>query len=158
MLQNRAISSSVPSPVPTELADSLERTLTDERLRVVKRTLSLPDTPQSFLVFLLLLMGVCGALTCHLLLSTAIHESELRLAELKAINRAIEQESTILIQEIAESSSLVSGMERARALGYETAYEYRYILQPTGQTSAAALSIDSFDAVSVPAAPLAVED
>jgi hypothetical protein len=103
-------------------------------------------------------MGVCGALTCHLLLSTAIHESELRLAELKAINRAIEQESTILIQEIAESSSLVSGMERARALGYETAYEYRYILQPTGQTSAAALSIDSFDAVSVPAAPLAVED
>lgn len=129
MLQNRAISSAVTSPVSTELADSLERTLADERLQVIKRTFSLPDSLQSFLVFLLMLTIVCSALMAHVMLSTTLHKNELRLLELKAINREIEQENTILIQQISETSSLTKGMERVRQQGYETAYERRYVLQ-----------------------------
>ncbi len=119
------------SPAPAELGGSLEHTLASERLRVIMRTLSLPDTPQAFIVFLLMLILACGALACHLLLSTAIHENELRLNELKVLNRSIEQETTTLIEEIATSSSLDEGMDRARAMGYESAYELRYILPPT---------------------------
>ena len=140
MLQNRAIPSSITSPAPAELTGSLDRTLASERLRVIMRTLSLPDTPRSFIAFLLMLLLSCGALACHLLLSTTIHESELRLRELKAINRTIEQETTALIEDIATASSLDEGMERARAMGYESAYEHRYILQAAGTANAASTS------------------
>lgn len=136
MLQNRAISPAITSPVSTELADSLERTLASERLLVLKRTFSLPDSLQSFLVFLLILIVFCGALMAHLLLSTSLHQSELRLLELQAINREIEQGNTILIQQIAESSSLTAGMARVQEMGYETAYERRYILQSAPQIAA----------------------
>jgi len=141
MLQNRAIPSSISSPVSTELTTSLERTLTAERLRVIRRTLSLPDTPQSFLVFFLLLILFCGALACNLLLSTSIHESEIRLHELKATNLVIEQRSTIWMQEIATASSLDKIMERMRELGYVTAYEFRYVEQVPVPTGAVDLSI-----------------
>ena len=62
MLQNRVVPSSLSSTVPPDLASSLERTLANERLRVLKRTFSLPDSLQSFLVFVLILILVCGAL------------------------------------------------------------------------------------------------
>ncbi|MCB0123232.1 MAG: hypothetical protein KDE58_13345 [Caldilineaceae bacterium] len=136
MLQNRAISPTISSPVSTELADSLERTLADERIRVLKRTFSLPDSLQSFLGLLLILLLICGALMAHLVLSTSLHQSELRLTELQAINRAMEQENTILIQQIAESSSLAKGMERAQQMGYQTAYERRFIVAGGAETAA----------------------
>jgi len=136
MLQNRAISPTITSPVPTELADSLERTLANERILVLKRTFSLPDSLQSFFVFLLILMLVCVALIAHLMLSTSLHQSELRLLELQAINREIEQENTILIQQIAESASLTAGIVRVQEMGYQAAYERRYILQHTSPTDA----------------------
>ncbi|MEZ4676506.1 MAG: hypothetical protein R2932_19960 [Caldilineaceae bacterium] len=131
MLQNRAFSSSVTPAVSTDLADSLERTLANERLRVVKRTLSLPDSLQSFLVFVLMLVLTCAVVMAHLLLSTDIHAGELRLNELKATNLAIERETTVLLEQIAVESSLDKGMARAKALGYEVAYERRYIVEPT---------------------------
>lgn len=143
MLQNRAIPSSISSPAPTELTGSLDRALTAERLRVILRTVSLPDTPRSFVVFLFMLLLFCGALACHLMLSTAIHENELRLGELKAINRTIEQETTTIIEEIANASSLTEGMERVRAMGYEAAYEHRYILQTTVPTNRAEVATNS---------------
>ncbi|MEZ4619374.1 MAG: hypothetical protein R2867_28230 [Caldilineaceae bacterium] len=130
MLQNRAFSSSVTPAVSTDLADSLERTLANERLRVVKRTLSLPDSLQSFLVFVLMLVLTCAVVMAHLLLSTDIHAGELRLNELKATNLAIERETTVLLEQIAVESSLDKGMAR-KALGYEVAYERRYIVEPT---------------------------
>ena len=139
MLQNRTISSSISSPVSTELADSLERTLTNERLHVIRRTLSLPDSPQSFLVFLLLLLLLGGALTLHLTVSTAIYKSELQLVALQARHLALEQESTILIEQIAESSTLPAGVARAAAQGYVPAYDRRYIVQNTGSTAPATL-------------------
>lgn len=129
MLQNRAIPSPLSAPLPTELAGSLERTLLHERFHTVKRTLSLPDSLQSFFIFLVILVFICAALTAHLLLSTQIHESELRLIELRALNQSIEQETTILIEEIALESSLERGIERVRAMGFELAYERRYVSQ-----------------------------
>lgn len=135
MLQNRAIAPSISSPVSTELADSLERSLADERLRVIKRTFSLPDSFRSFLVFLLLVTLICGALIAHLMVATSLHKSELRLQELQTINRAIEQENTILIQQIAEKSSLAEAMRRAQELGYEKAYERHFIRQGAATAS-----------------------
>ncbi len=100
----------------------------------------------------------CGALACHLLLSTAIHENELRLSELKATNRTIEQETTTLIEEIANASTLSEGIERARAMGYETAYEHRYILQVTVPENATALPTDSSVPMVIQSAPPAAQN
>ena len=140
MLQNRVISPTLTTPVSTELADSLERTLANERLQVVKRTFSLPDSLSSFLGFLLILLFICGALIAHVWLSTSLHKSELRLIELKTINLEIEQENTILIQQIAESSSLTKGIERVQQAGYEPAYEYRFIVQNSSEFATSALT------------------
>ena len=102
MLQNRVVSSPLSSAAPPDLAGSFERALTNERLQVIKRTFSLPDSLQSFLIFSLLLVLLCGALFAHLLLSTTIHQGELQLVELQRMNEQIVRESTMLIEQIAE--------------------------------------------------------
>ncbi|MCB0064653.1 MAG: hypothetical protein KDE19_21165 [Caldilineaceae bacterium] len=130
MLQNRVVSSPLSSAAPPDLAGSFERALTNERLQVIKRTFSLPDSLQSFLIFSLLLVLLCGALFAHLLLSTTIHQGELQLVELQRMNEQIVRESTMLIEQIAEESSLQQGMERVVAQGYTVAYDRRYIAQP----------------------------
>ncbi len=130
MLQNRAVSSPLSSSAPPGIAGSLERTISNERLQILKRTFSLPDSLQSFLIFLLLLLLICGALFAHLLLSTKIHQSELQLVELKNLNQQVVRESTVLIEQIARESSLQRGMARVREAGYTVAYERHYLAQP----------------------------
>lgn len=132
MLQNRAVTSPLSTTTPPDLAGSLERTLTSERLQVVKRTFSLPNSLHSFLVFTLLLILVCAALFAHLLLSTALHQGELQLVELQRTNQEIVRESTVIIEQIAEESSLQRGMERVLEQGYTVAYDRQYLAQPTG--------------------------
>jgi hypothetical protein len=130
MLQNRIVSPSLSPTAPPDLVGSLERTLANERLQVIKRTLSLPDSLHSFVLFSLILILVCSALFAHLLLSTSMHRVELQLVQLKKMNQDIIRESTVIIEQIAEESSFQRGMERVYEQGYVVAYDRLYIAQP----------------------------
>lgn len=132
MLQNRTVSSPLTVTSPPDLANSLGRTLTHERLQVVRHTFSLPNSLRSFLIFLLMLIVIFGALFAHLLLSMTIHQNELELARLQRENLEIVRSSTVLMQQIADESSLQQGMQRLLDQGYTVAYDRRYLALPNG--------------------------
>jgi hypothetical protein len=134
MLQPSAIS----SPISMELTESLQQTLLPQtlsgakiwKLRTLGLTITLPNNPRSFLLFLLGLSVVCIGMTMQIMLSIQIWQTTARIDKLKAEYQAIEQQNTAIVWEIAQKSTLESVHQRAQALGYKVVPDRYYILAP----------------------------
>ncbi len=125
-----SISNAVSSAVAGELNDSLQRTLTNERLVALGRSLSLPANASSFWLFLAGLLLVCAGMLMHILLSVQLWQAQLHLQELKAQYQSIERQNAEEVWQIATAASLESVRLRAIAQGYEVPLERHYIALP----------------------------
>jgi hypothetical protein len=136
MLQNRTFSSSISSTVSAEWAAPQQHAVARgailrERWHVLTQTLRLPDNLQSFLLFTLVVMIICGGLTLHLQLSTTILQDRFRLEKLQAEEQAIKEQSSNLVWAIVQETELNKVKVRATALGYQPALQRNYIFAPT---------------------------
>jgi hypothetical protein len=128
MLQNRTISSSISSTVPTEWGMSAR--CAREQWQVLAQTLRLPDTWQSFLLFTLGIALACGGASLHLQLSTQILQDKLQLATLQAEERVLEEQNANLVWMVVQETELNKVKVRATALGYQPALKRNYIVIP----------------------------
>jgi hypothetical protein len=126
-----SVSDSVSNVVSGELNESLQRTLTNERLVTLGRNLSLPANARSFWLFLAGILLVCAGMLMHILLSVQLWQGQLHLQELQAQYQSIEQQNAEVVWQIVTASSLESIRLRAIAQGYEVPLERHYIAMPT---------------------------
>lgn len=125
--------SAIPTSVSSELTESLQQTLSPERLRTLKAlgiSIPLPSSLRHFLFFVLAVSLVCTAMTMQILLSIQIWQTTAKVERLKAEYRTIEQQNTALVWEIAQKSTLENVQQRAAALGYSVALNRHYIAAP----------------------------
>jgi len=125
--------SAIPTSVSSELTESLQQTLSPERLRTLKAlgiSIPLPSSLRHFLFFVLAVGLVCTAMTMQILLSIQIWQTTAKVERLKAEYRTIEQQNTALVWEIAQKSTLENVQQRAAALGYSVALNRHYVAAP----------------------------
>jgi hypothetical protein len=130
-LNNETIS----SPVPAEWGMATRSLAPQwlwlrEQWRLLAQTLRLPDTWQSFLLFTLAIVLVCGGLVLHLQLSTIILQDTIALRGLQAEEQVIQKENANLVWAIAQETDLNRVMTRATELGYEPAFQRNYVIIP----------------------------
>jgi len=128
MLQNRTISSSISSTVPSDWGIAAHRTLARERWQVLTQTLRLPDNWQAFLLFTLGIVLASAALLLHLQLSTTLLQENIRLATLQAEEQVLAKQNANLVWEIVQETELHKVKVRATALGYQPALQRNYIV------------------------------
>jgi hypothetical protein len=128
---SNVVSTAVSNAVSGELNESLQRTLTNERLVALGRNLSLPANARSFWLFLAGVLLVCAGMLMHILLSVQLWQGQLHLQELQAQYQSIEQQNAEEVWQIATASSLESIRLRAIAQGYEVPLERHYIAMPS---------------------------
>ncbi len=125
--------SAIPSSIPSDLAESLQQTLTKNKtwvLRTLGTTISLPTSPRTFVLFLLSLVAVCVGMVMHITLSMQIWQTSSQIEILQAEYRAIEQQNTALVWDIAQKSTLESIRQRAAAMGYAIPLTRHYVAAP----------------------------
>jgi len=152
--------SAIPSSIPSDLAESLQQTLTGNKTRVLgalATTLSLPTSLRTFILFLLTLIAVCVGMVMHITLSMQIWQTSSQIKILQAEYRAIEQQNTALVWDIAQKSTLESIRQRAAGMGYAIPLTRHYVAAPqpmqiTVQTQAVARAIPA-EPVTLDAAP-----
>ncbi len=132
--------SAIPTSVSSELTESLQQTLSPERLRTLKAlgiSIPLPSNLRHFIFFVLAVGLVCTAMTMQILLSIQIWQTTAKVERLKAEYRKIEQQNTALVWEIAQKSTLENVQQRANALGYSIALNRHYVAAPQPRELAA---------------------
>jgi len=143
-LNNETISSAISSPVPAEWGVAT-RSLTPQWLwrrdqwRLLAQTLRLPDTWQSFLLFTLAILLVCGGLILHLQLSATILQDTIALRQLQAEEGVIQKENANLVWAIAQETDLNRVQTRATELGYEPAFQRNYVIIPGSAVAGGAM-------------------
>lgn len=128
MLQNRTISSSISSTVPSDWGIAARRAVARERWQLLTQTLRLPDNWQAFLLFTLGIALASAALLLHLQLSTTLLQDNIRLAILQAEEQALAKQNANLVWEIVQETELNQVKARATALGYQPALQRNYIV------------------------------
>jgi len=143
-LNNETIPSATSSPVHAEWG-AATRSLTSQWLwqrdqwRLLAQTLRLPDTWQSFLLFTLAIVVVCGGLVLHLQLSTTILQDTIALRQLQAEEGVIQKENANLVWAIAQETDLNRVKTRATELGYEPAFQRNYVIIPGSAVAGGAM-------------------
>ncbi|MDQ3249628.1 MAG: hypothetical protein M3Q45_10550 [Chloroflexota bacterium] len=120
----------IPTTVSSDLAESWQQTLTDNRLRTLRALgveFSLPSTLRTFLLFFLSITIIGAGLTMHILLSMQLWQTTVKIEQLQARYRAIEQHNSALIWSIAQKSTLESVGQRAADMGYAVALNRHYV-------------------------------
>ena len=128
MLQNRTISSSISSTVPSDWGITARRTVVRERWQLLTQTLRLPDNWQAFLLFTLGIVLVSVALLLHLQLSTTLLQDNLRLTTLQAEEQVLAKQNANLVWKVVQETELNKVKIRATALGYQPAIQRNYIV------------------------------
>ncbi len=130
--------STISSPISIELTESLQQRLLPQtlagvkiwKLRTLGVTITLPNNPRSFLLFLLGLSVVCIGMTMQIMLSIQIWQTTAKIDKLKLEYQAIERKNTAIVWEIAQKSTLERVQQRAQALGYKIVLDRYYIPAP----------------------------
>lgn len=134
-LNNETISSVITSPASAEWGMA-RRSLSTRRLwlrdhwRLLAQTLRLPDTWQSFLLFISAVALACIGLVLHLQLSTSILQDQIELKRLQAAEQVIQEQNANLVWAISQETELNRVKARATELGYETALQRNYVIIP----------------------------
>lgn len=119
--------SSLPTYVPTELTDSLQRTFNRRRFEVLQEMLWLPETYQQYLLLLAGTLAVGLGMLVHIWLTVQIAEARALVSQLAAESQRIERENSELIYAIANSSTLTRVEAAARQQGFRPATERVYV-------------------------------
>jgi len=125
--------SAIPTSVSAEFTESFQQTLAASRTRTLHALgigLTLPNSLQGFLLFLLALIVVIVGMTMQIMLSIQIWQTTAKVEQFKVEYRAVEQQNTALVWEIAQQSTLENVRQRAEALGYNVALNRYYLPAP----------------------------
>lgn len=118
-------------------AESLSRL--HEWIGLLDRYLRLPNSFQSFSVYLLGLALVFVGATLHVMVAAQIMQAKYELADLKREYAAVEQQNSELIFIISRDTNLNRIRERALAMGYVPITDREYVvLQDNAKQAAAA--------------------
>lgn len=140
---------SLPTVVPTDISDSLQRTF-DRRLSdVLQEILWLPENYRQYLIVLVVSLAIGAGMTTHVWLSVQIAEQRYLLRELTEKRQQIERENSDIVYAIANATSLRQIEQSALAQGYRPTINRKYIRRDELAIS----SIVSMEGVSVQSAP-----
>jgi hypothetical protein len=98
----------------------------------------LPDSPRAFMIYLLGLAIIFAGAFMHVLVAAQITEAQFRISQLRQEYRAIEQQNSELIFEIARETNLARLQARAREAGYVPVQQRDYVVIPATTSDLAA--------------------
>ena len=104
--------------------------LTGIRWQPLVDALQLPTTMRGFLVFLLGLLVLAGAMAIHVTLSAEMMRLQLRLDELQGMEARVERQNANLLWQISRHADLQTLHEEALSLGYRPVEDRIYVVQP----------------------------
>lgn len=119
--------SSLPTALPTEIADSLQRTFNPRWLDALQTVLWLPETYRHYLIVLVVSLAVGAGMFTHVWLSVQIAEQRYTLRTLAAQRQHIERETSEIIHAIATTTSLRQIEHSALVQGYRPATARKYL-------------------------------
>ncbi|NJN81299.1 MAG: hypothetical protein HC802_02770 [Caldilineaceae bacterium] len=125
---NQALAN-VQSLTPIEpAADAGAATWVGAAVQPIRQFFWLPNSLTAFAIYCLALTLICVGMLLHILMSSQLMESELKLAKIKAAAAEIEQRNADLIAQISETHRLDKIRDGAVALGYQTGPSPAYVV------------------------------
>ncbi len=140
---------SLPTVVPTDISDSLQRTFDRRWSDVLQEILWLPENYRQYLIVLVVSLAIGAGMTTHVWLSVQIAEQRYLLRELTEKRQQIERENSDIVYAIANATSLRQIEQSALAQGYRPTINRTYIRRDELAIS----SVVSMGGVSVQSAP-----
>jgi hypothetical protein len=118
---------SLPTVVPTDISDSLQRTLDRRWSDVLQEILWLPDNYRQYLIVLVVSLAIGAGMMMQVWLSMQIAEQRYLLRELTEKRQQIERENSEIVYAIANTTSLRQIEQSALAQGYRPTINRKYI-------------------------------
>ena len=117
---------------PTQRTPRIGKSVSDATLgtgwQQVADALQLPSSIQAFLVYLIMLLLVAGAMGLHILHSVRTIEKQSQLDELTDRYVQIQRENAEILWEINQNASLDHVYAQALGLGYEPMIERKFVM------------------------------
>jgi len=111
-------------------AGSRPATLVNERWRAIAEEVALPETRRGYLLFVLSLLVLAGAMAIHIMLSADIMRLQVQLTELQGQQARIERQNANLLWEASRNMTLQELHASAVETGYQPIAERVYVIQP----------------------------